>query len=151
MADFWGNLGQITPTGRSSRVLQSPKNPDRTGLEPIGGPPLAIHGKDEVSGLNPGVDFAFFRLLEHFLAATPAPREQAAGKTERASHPWDAMSTAPAYVRNWRGDILAANQLGYALYSEMYTNPTRPVNTACFVFPRPSCVELLYRLISHRK
>jgi hypothetical protein len=49
----------------------------------------------------------------------------------------DAMSTAPAYVRNGRGDILAANQLGYALYSEMYTNPARPVNTAHFVFLDP--------------
>lgn len=49
----------------------------------------------------------------------------------------DAMSTAPAYVRNGRGDILAANQLGYALYSEMYTNPARPVNTARFVFLDP--------------
>lgn len=49
----------------------------------------------------------------------------------------DAMSGAPAYVRNGRGDILAANQLGYALYSEMYTNPVRPVNTARFTFLDP--------------
>jgi hypothetical protein len=40
LADFWGNLGHITPTGRSSRVFQSPKNPDWTGLKPTGGPPL---------------------------------------------------------------------------------------------------------------
>jgi transcriptional regulator with XRE-family HTH domain len=49
----------------------------------------------------------------------------------------DAMTSAPAYVRNGRGDILAANQLGYALYSEMYTNQARPVNTARFVFLDP--------------
>ena len=31
----------------------------------------------------------------------------------------DAMTGAPAYVRNGRRDILAANRLGYALYSEL--------------------------------
>ena len=46
----------------------------------------------------------------------------------------DAMSGAPAYVRNGRGDILAANRLGYALYSEMFASPQRPVNTARFTF-----------------
>jgi hypothetical protein len=46
----------------------------------------------------------------------------------------DAMTGAPAYVRNGRGDILAANELGHALYSELYKNPSRPVNTARFVF-----------------
>jgi hypothetical protein len=49
----------------------------------------------------------------------------------------DAMTGAPAYVRNGRGDILAANQLGYALYSEMYVAPTQPVNTARFTFLDP--------------
>jgi hypothetical protein len=34
-------------------------------------------------------------------------------------------------------DILAANQLGYALYSEMYAVPVRPANTARFVFLDP--------------
>src|SRR5271165_6594577 len=46
----------------------------------------------------------------------------------------DAITGAPAYVRNGRGDILAANRLGYALYSEMFTSPHRPVNTARFTF-----------------
>jgi transcriptional regulator with XRE-family HTH domain len=46
----------------------------------------------------------------------------------------DAMTGAPAFVRNRRLDILAANQLGYALYSELYVDPTRPANTARFVF-----------------
>jgi hypothetical protein len=49
----------------------------------------------------------------------------------------DAMTGAPAYVRNGGGDILAANALGYALYSEMFAGPTRPVNTARFVFLDP--------------
>src|SRR5205809_154516 len=49
----------------------------------------------------------------------------------------DAMIGAPAYVRNGRGDVLAANRLGYALYSEMYIDPARPANTARFVFIDP--------------
>lgn len=46
----------------------------------------------------------------------------------------DAMTSAPAFVRNGRLDILAANQLGYALYSEMYAGPVRPANHARFIF-----------------
>ena len=49
----------------------------------------------------------------------------------------DAMPAAPAYVRNGRRDILAANRLGYALYSELYASPSRPVNVARFVFLDP--------------
>ncbi|HKN45435.1 MAG TPA: helix-turn-helix transcriptional regulator, partial [Propionibacteriaceae bacterium] len=49
----------------------------------------------------------------------------------------DAISDAPAYVRNGRRDVLAANRLGYALYSEMYVDPARPVNVARFVFLNP--------------
>ena len=49
----------------------------------------------------------------------------------------DAMTGAPALVQNGRLDILAANQLGRALYSEMYADPARPVNHARFVFLNP--------------
>jgi transcriptional regulator with XRE-family HTH domain len=48
----------------------------------------------------------------------------------------DAMD-APADVRNGRGDILAANRLGYALYSELYLDPVRPANVARFLFLSP--------------
>jgi MmyB-like transcription regulator ligand binding domain len=40
-------------------------------------------------------------------------------------------------VSNDRLDILAANELGVALYSELYETPARPVNTARFVFLDP--------------
>ena len=49
----------------------------------------------------------------------------------------DAMTGAPAYVRNGRRDILAANALGCGLYSELYLDPARPVNVARFVFLAP--------------
>jgi hypothetical protein len=48
----------------------------------------------------------------------------------------DAMTGAPAFVRNRRLDILAANELGYALYSP-YVSPGRPANTARFAFLDP--------------
>jgi transcriptional regulator with XRE-family HTH domain len=49
----------------------------------------------------------------------------------------DAMTGAPAFVRNGRMDVLAANRLGLALYSEMFSDPRRPANTARFVFLDP--------------
>ena len=42
-----------------------------------------------------------------------------------------------SFVSNERLDILAANQLGRALFSELYAAPARPVNTARFVFLDP--------------
>ena len=41
----------------------------------------------------------------------------------------DSMITTPAYVRNGRMDILAANRLGRALYSPVFTSPAQPANT----------------------
>jgi hypothetical protein len=49
--------------------------------------------------------------------------------------------TAPAYVRNGRMDILAANELGQALYSELYANPRRPVNSSRFAFLDPRAIS----------
>ncbi|WP_144672276.1 helix-turn-helix transcriptional regulator [Arthrobacter sp. U41] len=46
----------------------------------------------------------------------------------------DAITNAPAFVRNGRLDVLAANQLGRAMYSEMYGGPARPANFARFLF-----------------
>jgi transcriptional regulator with XRE-family HTH domain len=52
-------------------------------------------------------------------------------------HTLDAITGAPAVVVNGRWDILAANQLGRALYSEMYRDPVRPANHARFIFLNP--------------
>jgi transcriptional regulator with XRE-family HTH domain len=52
----------------------------------------------------------------------------------------DAMTGAPAFVRNGRLDILAANLLGYALFS-VYASPGRPSNAARFVFLDPCARE----------
>jgi transcriptional regulator with XRE-family HTH domain len=53
----------------------------------------------------------------------------------------DSIVTAPAWVRNGRGDFLAANRLGYALYAPMFENPTRPANTARFTFLDPHATD----------
>ena len=49
----------------------------------------------------------------------------------------DAMATIPAFVRNRRLDILHANPLAEALYSELYRSPIRPVNSVRFAFLDP--------------
>jgi hypothetical protein len=56
----------------------------------------------------------------------------------------DAITGAPAYVRNGRLDLLAANRLGRALYSEMYVRPERPPNFARFAFLDRDRAERLY-------
>ena len=49
----------------------------------------------------------------------------------------DAISGAPAFVGNNRMDIVAANALGYALYSDMYRATARPANHSRFIFLDP--------------
>jgi len=53
----------------------------------------------------------------------------------------DAMTGAPAYVRNGRADILAANRLGKALFSPLFAGRARPANTARFVFLDPRATD----------
>ena len=49
----------------------------------------------------------------------------------------DAITGAPAFIGNNRMDILAANTLGYALYSDMYRSTARPANHSRFIFLDP--------------
>jgi transcriptional regulator with XRE-family HTH domain len=81
-------------------------------------------------------------LLDLARAANPTPsrpRRRQAKQRVRAEVQWtlDAITGAAAFVSNERLDILAANQLGRALYSELYAAPARPVNTSRFVFLDP--------------
>jgi transcriptional regulator with XRE-family HTH domain len=71
---------------------------------------------------------------------TPArPHRRQPKQRVRPEIQWtlDAITGAAAFVSNERLDILAANQLGRALYSELYSAPARPINTARFVFLDP--------------
>jgi transcriptional regulator with XRE-family HTH domain len=49
----------------------------------------------------------------------------------------DSITASPAFIGNHHMDIVAANQLGYALYSEMYQGPARPANHSRFIFLDP--------------
>jgi transcriptional regulator with XRE-family HTH domain len=53
----------------------------------------------------------------------------------------DSMTGTAAFLRNGRLDVLAANQLGSALYAPAFGDPTRPVNLARFVFLDPRSKE----------
>jgi transcriptional regulator with XRE-family HTH domain len=53
----------------------------------------------------------------------------------------DAMTDAPAFVRNGRLDILAVNTLGQALYAPAFAGPDRPVNLARFCFLDPAAAD----------
>ncbi len=67
------------------------------------------------------------------------PRKAATPATVRPSirRLVDAMGGVPAFVGNGRLDILYANPLLEALYSEHFRDPVRPVNSARFTFLDP--------------
>jgi transcriptional regulator with XRE-family HTH domain len=68
--------------------------------------------------------------------STPRTRRRAARQQIRPGIQalLDAMTEAPAFIRNGRLDVLAANRLAQALYSPMFDNPARPANLARFAF-----------------
>ncbi|MFJ2263689.1 helix-turn-helix transcriptional regulator [Streptomyces sp. NPDC087844] len=81
-------------------------------------------------------------------AATPSGRRPTA--TSSRVRPTimrllDSMADVPAYVRNARFDIVAANTLGRALYAPVYDSPLfahrGPVNSARFMFLDPASQE----------
>jgi transcriptional regulator with XRE-family HTH domain len=53
----------------------------------------------------------------------------------------DSMAGTPAFILNGRGDILAANALGRALFCPVYADPARPPNNARFIFLDPHAAE----------
>jgi len=76
--------------------------------------------------------------------ASPAARAtRRAGQQVRASVQCilDSMTTTPAYVRNGRLDILAANQLGRALFSPVFSSPAQPANPARFLLLDPGAPQ----------
>ncbi|MBN9105691.1 MAG: helix-turn-helix domain-containing protein [Propionibacteriaceae bacterium] len=65
-----------------------------------------------------------------------APRRRTGSWRPHRSLQWalDAIRDAPAAVGNGRGDLLAANHLGRALYSDLYASPGGRPNFARFTF-----------------
>lgn len=56
----------------------------------------------------------------------------------------DAITDAPAWVRNGRHDILAMNPLARALYEPVFRDPRRPANTTRFVYLEPDRARELF-------
>ncbi len=56
----------------------------------------------------------------------------------------DAITDAPAWIRNGRHDVLAMNQLARALYSPVLADPRRPANTTRFVYLNPEAAEQFF-------
>jgi transcriptional regulator with XRE-family HTH domain len=112
--------------------------------------------RGDINGVSQNVLEALARALElddaeraHLFdlarAAQPTgaqPRRHRAKQRVRPEVQWmlDAITGAAAFVGNDRLDLLAANQLGRALFSELYAAPARPVNSARFVFLDPRAV-----------
>jgi transcriptional regulator with XRE-family HTH domain len=83
-------------------------------------------------------------------AAQPAPlrhrRAKASGVTDVIQQILDSITEAPAWVRNARHDMLAANRLARALYSPVLADPRRPANNARFVYLDPAASGCTIRL-----
>ena len=78
-------------------------------------------------------------------AAQPAPprhrRSKTSGVTDVVHQILDAITDAPAWVRNARHDMLAANRLARALYAPVLADPRRPANNARFIYLDPAARE----------
>ena len=77
-------------------------------------------------------------------SSAPARRRATAAGSPSSStvrpvlqHLLDAITGAPAVIGNNRMDIVAANLLGFALYSDMYRGSARPANYSRFIFLDP--------------
>jgi hypothetical protein len=82
-----------------------------------------------------------FDLVRAAASTTPARRRPSQERVRPSVQQILDSITAPAYIRNGRLDIIAANPLGAALYSEVYADPVRPANTARFLFLNPRATE----------
>ncbi len=75
-------------------------------------------------------------------AAQPAParqrRPKADGVTQSVQQVLDAITEAPAWIRNARHDMLAANRMACALYASLLADPRRPANNARFIYLDPA-------------
>ncbi|GAA2549679.1 helix-turn-helix transcriptional regulator [Streptomyces intermedius] len=113
--------------------------------------------RGHLAGVSPAVLEAVARALqlddaerEHLLNLARAadgsdalarPRRRATRQwTPHRSLQWtlDAVTGGPAFVRNGRMDVLAANPLARAFYADVYANPHNQANLARFNFLDPA-------------
>ncbi|MGH8995958.1 MAG: helix-turn-helix transcriptional regulator [Acidimicrobiales bacterium] len=140
------------PAGRNRRV----PGLRRTEVAMLAGMSVEYYSRLErgnLGGVSEEVLEALSRALEldeaerahlHDLARAAASRPVPPKRTQRESvrasllATLDAITTAPAVVNNGRGDMIAANALARALFSEMFVESShQPVNNARFVFLDP--------------
>ncbi|KQR46835.1 XRE family transcriptional regulator [Frigoribacterium sp. Leaf164] len=79
-------------------------------------------------------------------AAAPTRRRPTSSPEQKIAasplqHMLDAMTGSVAMITNTRMDLVAANALGFALYSEMYRGSLRPANHSRFIFLDPRAHE----------
>ena len=150
--------GRITPEqaelhSYGSRRVPGLRREEVAVLAGVSAPYYTRLERGDMSGVSESVLEALARALElddaeraHLFdlarAAQPTaarPRRRLAKQRARPEIQWtlDAITGAPAFVGNERLDLLAANQLGHALFSELYAGPSRPANHARFVFLDP--------------
>jgi transcriptional regulator with XRE-family HTH domain len=140
------------PAGRNRRV----PGLRRTEVASLAGMSVEYYSRLErgnLAGVSEEVLEALSRALEldeaerahlHDLAraaaSRPTPRKRTQPESVRQSlqATLDAITTAPAVINNGRGDMVAANALARALFSEMFVQSSRrPVNNAQFMFLDP--------------
>jgi transcriptional regulator with XRE-family HTH domain len=150
--------GRITPelaglTSYGSRRVPGLRREEVAVLAGVSVPYYTRLERGDMSGASEGVLEALARALQlddaeraHLFdlarAAQPAgrrPRRRLAKPRIRPEVQWtlDAITGAAAYVGNDRLEILAANDLGRALFSEIYAMAAQPPNHARFVFLDP--------------
>lgn len=103
-----------------------------------------IEGISRALQLDEAEQDHLFDLARKAEAVPPSQRRRrttAKGVRPAIQHVLDAITDAPAWVRNDRHDLLAANQLARALYAPMLADPHRPANAARFVYLNPASQE----------
>jgi len=129
MKDVRGEIREFLTTRRAKLTPEQAGLPRYAGRRRVAG-----LRRDEAAQLA-GISIEYYTRLE------PAARHQPARAQVRPSvqRLLDSMTNTAAFLRNGRLDILAANQLGHALYSPVFDspvsgNPRRPANLARFIF-----------------
>lgn len=143
-----GDVG--LPTGTNRRVLGL----RRSEVATLAGVSVEYYTKLErgaISRASPEVLDALSRALQlddaeraHLFDLAQAASPTARPRRRRPARQWephtslqwmlDAFTAGPAFVRNGRMDLLAANTLARAFYKDVYDMPGQPPNIARFTF-----------------
>jgi transcriptional regulator with XRE-family HTH domain len=143
-----GDVG--LPTGTNRRVLGL----RRSEVATLAGVSVEYYTKLErgaISRASPEVLDALSRALQlddaeraHLFDLAQAASPTARPRRRRPARQWephtslqwmlDAFTAGPAFVRNGRMDLLAANPLARAFYKDVYDMPGQPPNIARFTF-----------------